>query len=94
MAVVQSVPRNLEEPARIVGLSPMELAACALIYALSSSLLRGLPFSALLSLGVGIGSAVTLFTLNRIRPPLHGLFWLLSCLRPSVTSVMAGREEK
>ena len=92
MALVQSVPRNLEEPTRIMGLTPIELAACALIYAGSSSLLRGVPFSALLSLGIGIGAAITQFTLNRVRPPNHGLFLILTCLRPAITPVMAEME--
>ena len=87
MALIQSVPRNLEEPARIFGLTPIELAACALTYAGSNSLLRGVPFSALLSLGIGVGAAITLFILNRVKPPQHGLFLILACLRPAVTWV-------
>lgn len=93
MALVQSVPRNLEEPARIFGLTPIELAACALTYAGTSSILRGVPFSALLSLGVGVGAAATLFTLNRVRPPQHGLFLILACFRPGVIHVAAGEEK-
>ena len=91
-SIIRSVPRNLEEPARIFGLSPMELASCALTYAASSALLRGIPFSAFLSLGIGIGLAMVIYVLNRTRPPLHGLFCLLSLLRNPVTPVM--REEK
>ena len=94
MAIVRPIPRNLEEPARIMGLTPIELAACALTYAGSSSLLRGLPFSALLSLAVGIGLAITLLILNRTKPPLHGLFWCLQKLRQPVLPVMPFGKEK
>jgi hypothetical protein len=73
----------------------MELAASALIYAGASSLLRGLPFSSFLALGIGVGVAVTQFILNRVRPPLHGLFWILSMLRPPITQVMnSGKDIK
>jgi hypothetical protein len=75
-----------------MGLTPIELAACALIYAGTNSILRGVPFSALLSLGVGIGAVITQFTLNRVKPPQHGLFWILSRLRPAITPVMAEKE--
>ena len=88
MPFAKPLPRNLEEPARILGLTPMELASCALIYAGAGSVLRGVPFSALLSLGVGLGLAVTLFILNRTKPPLHGVFWCLQKLRPPVLPVM------
>jgi len=91
--IVRSVPRNLEEPARIFGLSPIELASCALTYATSNTLLRGIPFSSLLSLGVGIGLAVIIFTLNRTKPPFHGLFFLLSLLRNPITPVMGEERE-
>lgn len=88
MLIVKTVPRNLEEPARIFGLTPIELASCALTYAGASSLLRGVPFSALLSIGIGLGLAVTLLILNRTKPPLHGLFWCLKLLRHPVLPVM------
>ncbi len=94
MAVVRPVPRNLEEPARILGLTPMELASCALTYAGASSLLRGVPFSALISFGVGLGLAVTLLVLNRTRPPHHGVLWCLQKLRRPVLPVMPeGKDE-
>ena len=86
--IIQTVPRSLEEPARIFGLTPMELAACAITYAAVSTILRGVPFSALLSLLVGVGLAVTMWTFNRVRPPLHGLFYLLAMQRKAVTPVM------
>ena len=88
MVLAKPVPRSLEEPARIFGLTPMELASCALTYAGASSLLRGVPFSALLSLGVGFGLAVTLLILNRTKPPFHGVFWCLQKLRQPVLPVM------
>jgi hypothetical protein len=92
MALVQNVPRNLEAPARILGLTPIELAACALLYAAMSSIFRGIPFSAFLSLGVSVGAAITLFSLNRLKPPQHGLFFILACLRPAVTWVSEEKE--
>ena len=88
MAFAKPVPRNLEEPARIFGLTPMELASCALTYAGVSSFLRGVPFSALLSLGAGSGLALTLIILNRTKPPFHGVFWCLQKLRQPVLPVM------
>lgn len=94
MALVKPVPRNLEESARILGLTPTELAACALIYAGASSLLRGVPFSALLALGVGLGFALTLLILNRTRPPQHGVHWCLQRMRQPILSVMPlGRDK-
>ncbi len=88
MSVAKSIPRNLEDPARILGLTPMELASCALIYAAASALLRGVPFSALLSLGMGLGLAAILLILNRTRPPQHGVFWCLQKLRQPILPVM------
>ncbi len=88
MAIIKPIPRNLEEQARIFGLTPMELAASALTYAGASSILRGVPFSALLSLGVGFGLAVTLLILDRTKPPLHGVFWCLKQIRQSAFMVM------
>lgn len=83
------IARNLDEPMRIVGLSPLELASCAVFYASLSPLLRGVPFSALLSLGLAGALGVTLLILNRTFPPMHGLYWLLQMVRPRVTPVMA-----
>ena len=94
MALVRPIPRNLEEPARIFGLTPIELAVSALTYAGTSSLLRGVPFSALLSLGVGFGLAITLLILNRTKPPGHGVFWCLQKIRHPVLPVMPfGKDE-
>lgn len=79
-----SVARNLDEPPRILGLSPVELAASALFYAILSPVLRGVPFSALFSLGLSAALAATLLILGRTYPPNHGLFWGLRMLRPGV----------
>jgi hypothetical protein len=88
MSAARPVPRSLEEPARILGLAPMELASCALTYAGASSLLRGVPFSAFLALGVGFGLAITLLILNRTKLPQHGVFWCLQKLRRPILPVM------
>lgn len=88
MDLNRPIARNLDEPARIVGLTPLELAACAVFYAILSPILRGVPLAALLSLLLSLGLAVTLLVLNRRYPPNHGAFLILSWLRPRVISVM------
>ncbi|MGK5083417.1 hypothetical protein WDW37_08920 [Bdellovibrionota bacterium FG-1] len=87
------VARTLDEPPRILGLSPTELAASALFYAILSPVLRGVPYSALLSLVLSAGLTVTLLILGRTYPPNHGLFWGLRMVRPGVTWVSPIQEE-
>jgi hypothetical protein len=87
------VARSLDDPPRILGLSPNELAVSALFYAILSPILRGVPFSALLCLiltGVLTG---TLLVLGRTYPPHHGLFFGLQLFRPGVVWVSPIREE-
>ena len=83
-----TVARHLDDPPRILGLSPTELAASALFYALVSPILRGVPFEALLSLGLTVALTGTLVVLGRTFPPHHGLFVLLRWYRPGVVWVM------
>lgn len=87
------VARHLDDPPRILGLSPMELAASALFYAGVSPILRGVPLAALLSLGLTAVLTVTLVILGRTFPPNHGLFILLRLFRPGVTWITPLREE-
>jgi len=95
MSLVKPIARNLDEPTRIVGLSPMELASCAVFYAVLSPLLRGVPFSALISLVAAFGFAGCFLVLNRSFPPSHGVFFVLQLFRPKVASVMPfGLEEQ
>ena len=89
MSLVKTIARNLDEPARIVGLSPLELASCAVFYAVLSPLLRGIPFSGLLSLVAAFGFAGVFLILNRSFPPSHGVFFVLQLFRPKVNPVMA-----
>jgi hypothetical protein len=95
MSLNQRIPRNLEDPARILGLSPVELAACALSYSFVSPLLRGVPFAALLSLTISLAVGLTMLVLNRTYPPNHGILKLLQIFRPRVTLITPfGLEEK
>lgn len=89
MSLSRTVARNLDEPPRIVGLSPLELASCAITYAVLSPLLRGVPLAALLSLVISVGVAATLLIMNRTYPPDQALLFVLSVFRPRVTGVMA-----
>ena len=88
------VARHLDDPPRILGLSPQELAASALFYALLSPVLRGVPFAALLSIGLTATLTVTLVILGRTFPPNHGLFSLLRGLRHPVVWIMPLKLEK
>lgn len=95
MSLQQKIPRNLEDQVKILGLSPIELATCALSYSIISPFLSGVPFSALLSLIISFGIGLTLMILNRTYPPQHGLFYCLKLFRPKLISVMAfGLKEK
>lgn len=87
--LVQRVARSLDEPARILGVTPLEWVACAVFYAAASMLLQGVPFGALLSLVIAFISGATVFILNRSFPPHHGLHAVLSHLRPRIFAVMA-----
>ncbi len=87
------VARNLDDPPRILGLTPTELAVSALFYALVSPLLRGVPFSAMLSFLLSFALGAVLMVLGRTYPPNHGLFWILHFLRPQVTWVSPMRLE-
>ena len=89
MGLIQPIARNLDESARILGLSPIELALTAMAYAVISPCLRGVPFSALLSLGLTLSLGATFLILNRTYPPFHGLFIILRFFRPKAVPVMA-----
>ena len=89
MDLARPIARNLDDPARIMGLSPLELAGCALVYSILSPALRGVPFSALISLVLMGAMGCALVILNRTRPPYHGLYLVLQLFRPKVTSVMS-----
>jgi hypothetical protein len=88
MSLEQRIARNLEEPAKILGLSPMELATCAVSYAVLSSILRGVPYSTLLSLSASALITVGFLVLNRTYPPYHGVLSALRLLRPQIHPVM------
>lgn len=88
MALSQRIPRNLENPARICGLNPTELAACALFYAVFSAASRGVPFSGLISIALAVVLGVGMVILNRTYPPYQGLFLALRLLRPALVPVM------
>ena len=87
------VARSLDEAPRILGLSPTELAASALFYAVLSPVLRGVPFAALISLILTSALTLTLLALGRTYPPNHGLFWGLRLLRPGIFWVSPIQEE-
>jgi hypothetical protein len=91
--MTKPIARNIDDPAKILGLAPLEIASLGVFYAILSSVLRGVPFAALLCL-IAIGAlAALILTLNRLSPPMHGVFLLLTILRPGVTPVMRGQEE-
>lgn len=87
MDLNRPIARTLDEPARIAGLAPLELASCAVFYAVLSPILRGVPFAALISLTASIGLAISMIVLNRTYPPSHGILLLLQWMRPAVTTV-------
>lgn len=80
----RSIPRTFDDPVRILGLAPMELAACALTYALLSPALRGVPFATVLSLTLSLSVGLGLLILNRAFPPAHGIYYFLWILRPKI----------
>ena len=87
------VARHLDDPPRILGLSPNELAASALFYAGVSPILRGVPLAALLSLGLTAVLTTTLVILGRTFPRITGYLPCLGFLRPGITWVMPLREK-
>jgi hypothetical protein len=82
------IPRTLDDPSRILGLSPLELAVSALSYAILSPILRDVPFGAALSLSISLSVGIGLLVLNRTYPPSHGLFLLLRLFRPQIRPAM------
>ena len=90
--ITQTIPRSLDEPARILGVTPVELTVCAVFYAVTSMILQGVPFGALLSLAVAAAAGATVFILNRSYPPHHGAHYVLALFRPAVTPVLAKEE--
>ncbi len=93
MSLLRPIARNLDDPARIIGLSPMELATCALTYVFLSSLVKGLPFSGFIALAISLVIAGAVFLFNRNFPPYHGVFKILQTLRPQIVSVMPFGDE-
>jgi hypothetical protein len=96
MSLGNPIPRNLDESSKILaGLTPVELAGCALIYAALNFILGDIPFSPAISLILAVGLGGALIVLNRNFPPGHGLLLILQIFRPSVLSVMPfGLEEE
>lgn len=86
--LARSIPRSLDDSARILGLSPLELASTAVIYAIVSPILKGVPFGALLSLLFAGVMGVSFLILNRTHPPSQGALVILALLRPRVLPVM------
>jgi hypothetical protein len=69
-------------------MSPVELCSCVISYAVLNTVLRGVPFSGLLSLGVALGAALFLRIVNLTRPPEHAAHWMMSLVRPGVTPIV------
>src|ERR1700683_3073064 len=95
MSLGKPIPRNLDESSKILaGLTPVELASCALIYAALNFMLGDIPFSPAIYLLSSCGLGGALIVLNRNFPPAHGLLLVLQLFRPNVLSVMSfGLEE-
>lgn len=89
MNLQKSIARSIDDPARILGFAPLELASCALFYALLSPVLKGVPFAPLISLVTSLALGTCLLFLNRTHPPAHGVLFILQMFRPKVVSVMA-----
>ena len=90
--ITQSIPRSLDEPARIMGVTPVELTVCAVFYAVTSMILQGVPFGALLSLLIAAAAGATIFILNRSFPPQHGAHFVLALFRAPVSPVLRHEE--
>ena len=88
MNLEKPIARSLDLPARIMGFSPIELASCALFYAIISPVLKGIPFSPLIALVSSLTLGSALLFLNRTFPPAHGILFILHLFRERVISVM------
>jgi hypothetical protein len=88
MSLLKSIARNLDDPPRLLGMSPVELCSCVISYAVLNTVLRGIPFSGLISLGVALAAALGLRIVNLTRPPEHAAHWAMSLIRPAVTPIV------
>jgi hypothetical protein len=87
MSLLKPIARNLDDPPRLLGMSPLELCSCVIAYAVLNTILRGVPFSGLLALGAAVFAALLLRLVNLTRPPEHAAHWAMSLVRPIVTPV-------
>jgi hypothetical protein len=87
MSLLKPIARNLDDPPRLLGMSPVELCSCVVSYAVLNTVLRGIPFSGLLSLGAALCAALFLRLMNLTKPPEHAAHWFMSLIRPGVTPV-------
>ena len=88
MSLLKPIARHLDDPPRLLGMSPVELCSCVIAYAVLNTLFRGVPFSGLLSLGVALSAALGLRIVNLTKPPEHAVHFFLSLARPAVTPVV------
>jgi hypothetical protein len=88
MSLMKPIARNLDDPPRLLGMSPFELCACVVSYAVLNTVLKGVPFSGLLALGAALGAALFLRIANLTRPPEHAAHLAMSLLRPKTTPVL------
>ena len=93
MDLEKPIARTLDDSPRLLGMSPFELGACVSAYAIFNTLLRGVPFSALLSLGSAVIAALTLRVLNLTKPPAHALYWAMRLFRHAILPVMPWQRE-
>jgi hypothetical protein len=88
MSLLKPIARNLDDPPRLLGMSPVELCSCVISYAVLNTVLRGVPFSGLLSLGAALSAALGLRIVNLTRPPEHAVHSVMSVVRPTVTPIV------
>jgi hypothetical protein len=88
MSLLKPIARNLDDPPRLLGMSPIELCSCVIAYAVLNTVLRGVPFSGLISLGVALTAALILRLVNLTKPPEHAAHWALARVRARVTPVI------
>jgi hypothetical protein len=81
MSLLKPIARNLDDPPRLLGMSPLELCSCVIAYAVLNTILRGVPFSG------AVFAALLLRLVNLTRPPEHAAHWAMSLVRPIVTPV-------